>query len=258
MEGELLNDDCPDEPIPLHVLGADIRSAALARLFEHVFASSSRRFQLLADTSAPEGAWPAPAERRGAGFSSFSFARLLSLHAASGRAPRLAWASHLSSAAAATRAAFPGKLIVVHLRRVSPFALAESNADPAAWRSFLEAHTASGRTRFLLLGDDPVPSAISLGGGIMRANNLGLPLALQLALVAHADGFIGMASGLCTAANLSATPHVIFKHPAHHPAAMRAELGDANRFPFAAPRQQLWRRPADRAALDQALDLVLP
>jgi hypothetical protein len=257
MEGELLHDAAGPDPIPVHLLGS-APSAPLSRLITHVFGSASRRFEPRTGIPAPEDAWPDPATRARADFSSFSFARLLALHSTLGLAPRLAWAPALAAAAAETRARFPGRLVAVHLRRVPPFAEEESNADPAAWRSFLTAHTASGRTRFLLLGDDPVPAAVPLGAGIMHARTLGLPLALQLALIAEADGFLGMASGLCAAANFSATPHVIFKHPAHHAAAMRAELGDADRFPFAGPRQRLWRRPADRPALDAALDLILP
>ena len=59
------------------------------------------------------------------------------------------------------------------------------------------------------------------------------------------------------AANFSATPHVIFKHPGHHEAEMDAELGGGNAFPFAVKRQWLWRRPATTEALRSALDAIL-
>ena len=62
--------------------------------------------------------------------------------------------------------------------------------------------------------------------------DLEIDLATQLALTTISDGFMGMASGLCTAANLSEVPHVIFKHPAHHSAAMAIELGSSVNFPL--------------------------
>ena len=37
-----------------------------------------------------------------------------------------------------------------------------------------------------------------------------------------------MASGICTAANLSSVPHVIFKHPHNHIKEMNKELGRKN------------------------------
>ena len=89
-----------------------------------------------------------------------------------------------------------------------------------------------------------------------RAVDLKIELATQLALTSIADGFMGMASGLCTAANLSEVPHVIFKHPAHHSVEMSIEMGSSVSFPFAKQRQQLWRREVDPVSLDAALDLI--
>jgi hypothetical protein len=124
------------------------------------------------------------------------------------------------------------------------------------WQAFFDKYSEEAVCNFLLIGDDALPVGLTLGRGVTRAVDLGIELATQLTLTSIADGFMGMASGLCAAANLSEVPHVIFKHPAHHSAAMASELGSAVSFPFAGPRQQLWRREVDAVSLDAAFDLI--
>jgi len=256
-EGELLARLHGESSLALHLVCPPADRATADRLVTTVFGSSSLAFDLAAHAAAPAG-WPEASERARPSFSYFSFSRLLSLHAETGLAPHLRWSEPVQALARSARARFPGRLLCVHLRSVAPFAPEESNAPGPVWDAFFACHARPGILDFLLLGDDPLPAGLALRPGVTRAAALGLELASQLALVAHADGFLGMASGLCTAANLSATPHVIFKHPAHHPAAMARELGTADRFPFAGPRQRLWRRVTDAAALDEALTLLSP
>lgn len=153
--------------------------------------------------------------------------------------------------------AISGRLICVHLRSVAPFSPEESNADGAAWNAFFKKHADVGRCNFLLIGDDPLPIGLDLRPGIIRAIDRQVSLVTQLALIGISDGFLGMASGLCAAANFSETPHVIFKHPAHHAAEMVRELGAADTFPFAGDHQKLWRREVSAAALDQAFRLIM-
>jgi hypothetical protein len=256
-EGEilaLLNDE---STVTLHLVCQETDRAAAKRLASAVFASSTFSFRIIPSSTAAEG-WPTAAIRAHAGFSYFSFSRLLTLHAETGLAPRLRWHAHPQALAQRARARFPGRLICVHPRSVAPFAAEESNAGGPTWDAFFAAHARPGSLDFLLIGDDPLPVSLTLRPGVSRAVDLGLDLATQLALVGCADGFLGLASGLCTAANLSETPHVIFKHPAHHPAEMARELGEADRFPFAGPRQRLWRRVVDAAALEEAFDLISP
>jgi hypothetical protein len=257
MEAELLAREDPSEPRTIHVIGRDLDDPAVARLVEHVFATSGTPLRVTAEPLEPDAGWPALAERQEPGFSHFSFQRILRLHAEHGVIPRLRWTPALLAEAAAIRRHFVGRLVCVHLRSVAPFAPEESNADGKVWSGFFREHAGLGRISFLLLGDDPLPPGLGPVAGVARAADLGIPLAQQLALAAQADGFLGMASGLCTAANFSDTPHVVFKHPAHHSAAMHAELGEADQFPFSFPRQRLWRRIADRQGLEEALALIL-
>lgn len=254
-EGELLARLHASSMISLHALYDGDDPAAITRLTNIVFASSTCTFRLTREP-APEEAWPKMTERARPGFSYFSFSRLLEMHRTHGLVPRLQWSQRLQAQAQQARARFPGRLICLHLRSVAPYSPDESNADGAAWQSFLTAQAQAGVTEFLLLGDDDLPVGLTLGAGVMRATDLELDLPTQLALVGCADGFLGMASGLCTAANLSRVPHVIFKHPAHHPAEMARELGDADRFPFADARQHLWRRMATSETLGEAFALI--
>ena len=61
--------------------------------------------------------------------------------------------------------------------------------------------------------------------------DLGVDLSTQLALVSLANGFLGMASGLCTAANLSETPHVILT-PRSPYRSYGERVDSADRYPF--------------------------
>ena len=255
-EGEILAQLNNQVGIMLHVICQESDRIAVEELAGKVFGSSILPFQLIYSSTDVEG-WPAFLVRSHPDFSYFSFTRLITLHEESGITPKLGWSAHQEALAKRARVRFSGRLICVHLRSVTPFTLEESNADGPTWQAFFDKHAAEGVCDFLLIGDDVLPAGLTLGRGMTRAVDLGIELATQLALTSIADGFMGMASGLCTAANLSEVPHVIFKHPAHHSAAMAIELGSLVSFPFANQRQQLWRREADSASLDEALDLIL-
>jgi len=254
-EGEIIARRNAASLLNVHLISSERDRRAAEHLAEIVFASSAFLFQI--NHSAPSvRAWPSPDSRSTPGFSYFSFSRLLALHAENGLAPRLQWHAHPQAVAQHVRARFPGRLICIHLRSVAPFAAEESNANGPTWDAFFAAHARPGSLDFLLIGDDPLPVGLTLRPGVSRAVDLGLDLAPQLALVGGADGFLGMASGLCTAANLSDTPHVIFKHPVHHADEMARELGDADRFAFAGPCQRLWRRDCNPSSLNEALTLI--
>lgn len=255
-EGEILASLCHASSINLHLACAEAGRVIAERLADTVFASSAFTFHLHRSSSPVEG-WPAASVRAFPEFSYFSFSRLLNLCAENGLTPRLAWHPRQLGLAGQVRGRFPGHLVCVHLRSIAPFALEESNADGPAWSKFFEDHARPGSLDFLLLGDDPLPAGFSLCSGVTHAASIGMDLAAQLALVASADGLLGMASGVCTAANLSETPHAIFKHPAHHPAEMARELVSLDRFPFAGPRQRLWRRVVSPETLREALTMIL-
>jgi len=210
----------------------------------------------LTTADAPTDSWPPARARAAAGFSYFTFERLVDWHRRTGQAPRLGWSAEVAAAAAAVRRRFRGLLVCLHLKYLAPYWPEDSNADPVAWSQFLRVRGRPGELDFLLLGDD-LPSGVEGIPGVHRAVTEGIGLATQLCLVGLADGFVGMASGVCTAANFSDVPHVILKHPAHHAAEMEQEMVGVDRFPFAGERQRLWRRNADSATLREALELVL-
>jgi len=255
-EGELLAEMRGQKGIQVFMSGKASGDAVIRRLKETVYSSSRYEFDFQ-NGRVFDGAWPPVHERASDGFSYFSFSRLVTLHRTYGLIPRLRWCSDIAKRAIGFRHRFNGKLIAVHLRNVHPFTEEESNANGASWSVFFASRAHENNVEFLLVGDDAIPAGIVLGRGVHRATDLGIDLATQLELIGRTDGFLGMASGICTAANLSETPHVIFKHPAHHTAEMEVELAGADQFPFAASRQRLWRQVADESSLHAALDLVL-
>lgn len=254
-EGELLARINNKVGIKLHVICQDSDQGVVEGLAEKVFGSSILPFQLVYSSTDIEG-WPALLVRSHPDFSYFSFTRLIELHQKSGIKPKLLWSAHQEALAKRARVKFLGRLICVHLRYVTPFTLEESNADGPTWEGFFDKYAEEGVCDFLLIGDDALPAGLTLGRGVNRAVDHEIELATQLALTSIADGFMGMASGLCTAANLSEVPHVIFKHPAHHSVSMAIELGSSVSFPFAKRRQQLWRIEADSVSLDEAFNLI--
>jgi hypothetical protein len=256
-EGELLCQLNNATSVDLHLICDELEYPAAERLSKLVFGASGCLFRLVRSAAASPNCWPPVSQRESPEFSYFGFSRLSALYKQHGLVPRLRWSAHYTELARLVRSRFLGRLICIHLRSVAPFSAEESNADGATWDAFFALHARPGAIDFILLGQDPLPTGLILRPGLNRAAEMGLDLATQMSLVSEADGFLGMASGLCTAANLSATPHVIFKHPAHHAKEMVRELGDHESFPFALPRQQLWRCVVDDRVLSDALSLIL-
>lgn len=256
-EGEILAAIQGCQRIALHIVCRFDERVFAERIALIIFGSSKYPFDIFYPEQQVDG-WPSISHRLQRDFSYFAFSRIAELHKLTGTKPRLNWSDSFAEAARIKRGSFPGRLYCVHLRSVAPFEPEESNACGTAWSFFFKRHAKAGEQDFLLLGDDPMPKGLELMPGVSRAkiDPHCLNLATQLALIAASDGFLGMASGICTAANFSDTPHVIFKHPAHHPAEMARELGTAKSFSFAGERQQLWRREATSAALDKAFEEI--
>ena len=255
-EGEILAQIRNQKEVSLHIICQDSDRVAAELLAKTVFGSSIMPFQLIYSHVGVEG-WPSQAVRSHSDFSYYSFSRLIALHKDSGIKPSLMWGLDQKILAKQMRAHLPGQLICVHLRSVAPFSAEESNADGPTWQNFFDKHAIPDVCNFLLVGDDALPVGLTLPPGVIRAVDFGIELTTQLALISIADGFMGMASGICTAANLSDVPYVIFKHPVHHSAEMLIELGTELHFPFSSPRQQLWRREVDAFSLNDAFNLVL-
>lgn len=254
-EGEMLAQLQGRAGIAVHLACKESDRSAAERLAQTIFGGSIFPFHLVHSTEAVDG-WPQALVRSQSDFSYFSFLRVIALYTESGLRPRLLWSKLQEDLARQMRQGFPGRLICVHLRSVAPFSPEESNADGPTWNAFFGRHANAGVCDFLLIGDDPLPAGLDLRPGVSRAIDHQLSLASQLALIGVSDGFLGMASGLCTAANFSETPYMIFKHPIHHAAEMERELGASNSFPFAGDSQQLWRCEANAFALDEAFHLI--
>jgi hypothetical protein len=256
-EGEMLARLQGHSALSVHLIGPESGRPAAARMAQTIFGTSTYPYHLVYAAECADG-WPSAAVRAAPDFSYFAFSRTIALHAQTGLKPRLQWHQSQQALAQQARRHFTGRLYCVHLRSVAPFATEESNADGLAWKAFFQRRAVAGQCDFLLIGDDPLPAGLDLRPGVTRASGcaLGLDLATQLALIGFCDGFLGMASGLCTAANFSETPYVIFKHPSHHAGEMMRELGTSQAFTFAGERQQLWRREAGAVLLDEAFHLI--
>lgn len=255
-EGEILAQRRDKKVIHLYIKCYDSDRVMVESLSETVFGSSILPFKMFYSQPEVEG-WPSQAVRSHLGFSYFSFSRLTSMHKDSGIKPCLRWNTNQKAQAKLVLARTEGHLICVHLRSVAPFNAEESNADGPSWQTFFDKHAVPNVCNFLLIGDDALPAGLNLPPGVTRATDSGIDLATQLALVNVAKGFMGMASGICTVANLSDVPYVIFKHPAHHPSEMLAELGTRNQFTFSGSRQQLWRCKVDAISLTKAFSFIL-
>jgi hypothetical protein len=257
-EGEMLARLHKCSALTVHLRVTESGRDLANRIGHIVFASSTYPFHLVEAVNYAIG-WPSALERANDNFSYFAFSRIVSLYEQTGLKPRLCWSERAQSMALQARRQFAGHVYCVHLRSVPPFAPEESNADGEAWDEFFQMHASPNKCDFLLIGDDPLPNGLELRPGVTRIrsqHNHGLDLDVQLALISLADGFLGMASGLSTAANFSDTPHVIFKHPAHHSTEMEIELGTALSFPFASEKQQLWRKETSTALLEEAFHLI--
>ena len=109
---------------------------------------------------------------------------------------------------------------------------------------------------FFLIGDDEVEIDLSSIPNVVSAKDYDLNLAQQLALVSKSYGFIGMASGISSAANFSDIPYVIIKDPSHHSYEMEEELGEGDYFNFSCESQFLWRKQQSVDLLNNALKLI--
>ncbi len=240
-EAELLAQLGGVRTLILHIAGEDI-DARQRQLVECTWKSSysvELRFERFCS---PDYAWPSAAIGR-SGFSYQFFDRVALLAAAlRQRPPQLQWPSEITKQARDLISRYRGRVVAVHLKNVADQGPEQSNANQAAWAEFFARSARPGALNFVLLGSDATHSSVTAVPGIERAVDLGVPLEIQLALAGHADGFLGMASGICAAAVLSQSPYILFKHPTHHIDEMQRELGESEHFPFAGLHQQVWRR----------------
>ena len=158
----------------------------------------------------------------------------------------------------ASKFSFSEKTIFVHLKNISPYNEEESNVNWEVWKRFFnKSFLDLPEIVFCLIGDDKIEIDLNSFDNVILAKDKNLSLAQQLALVARSYGFIGLASGLCSAANFSNIPYVIIKHPSHHAYEMDRELGDNEAFNFSERTQFLWRKEQSIKILNRALKLII-
>ncbi len=242
--------------VKLSIAARTFDSEAVRHLVKQVFGSSQTIFEPVRGVGGRD-AWPPHSLRSDNGFRYYSLSRLIQIYAESGRVPRLKWSKNITRQALDNRHRFPGTLVAAHLKRISPFAPEESNANGAEWARFLQHECATRAVTFLLLGDDELPAGVQMTGRVLRASDCGFSLADQLAIIGKCDAFIGMASGLSTTALFTDIPCVLFKHPHHHARAMQQEFGDIDRLPFCREDQNLRRAAASSGALSRELGKLL-
>lgn len=253
-EGEILAAGKHTDTIDLYIDFDPSISAFPKRIADIVFQSSSLIFNIHHGKPLGQSYWPTKELIVKRHFSYYSFSRLISFYEYGGRPVRLKWKKQLIKQAKQVRNMFGKKLICIHLKRVAPYDIKESNAQITEWASFLRNNYQ--KAEFIIIGDDPIPAEIKEITGVVSASDMGLDIALQLCLIHVSDGFIGMASGICNAANFSNVPNIIFKHPEHHVEDMLRELGDKDTFNFSGKHQFLWRTKATEKKLEEALNII--
>lgn len=240
----LILNNLPDSNIPLPA----------RRMLREVFCSS---LPCAISTNVPaKDTWPPVEALASEGFSYKSLSRIRDLWEDSGQQPILHWPGIAVEEALAKRGQFAGEIYTAHLKQILKDGDRASNASMADWMTFLRSVVVPGKKEFMLMGLDEIPAGIYSIPGIHSASTHGLNLAAQLCFIGISSGFIGMASGVCQAAIFSRVPYVIFKHPDHHADEMQRELGDMDSFPFALPKQKLWRKLDTASNLSKALSLI--
>lgn len=171
-----------------------------------------------------------------------SFLYLRDFYDRHGRAPRLSYKSSIGDGVKRwMRRRLPRRYpVAVHMKN-SGGGRRLSNAHWPSWRDFFKSAMRDKRIAFVLVGNDPIPSDIAELPNVVSSKCEGLSLPQELALIAASYCFMGMSSGPAQAAVFSDVPYVLFKHPAHHPLAMKRELEGMSRFRFANAQQRFVR-----------------
>jgi hypothetical protein len=136
---------------------------------------------------------------------------------------------------------FGSKFLTVHLRRMSNDRMRRGDADFTIWDKALSRIFETKSLNIVLVGDDSRPSEFRNKEGFFDCSILGLSLVDQLRLIGQSRLFLGMASGIASAAIYSDRDYLIFKHPRQHKRSMRLEIGKNGRFNFAQQNQVFLR-----------------
>jgi hypothetical protein len=186
--------------------------------------------------------WPDP-EMLVQGRYTYDSTQVIQSHfAQTGDIPRLSVTAELSAWAGRylEEKSKGGLSVAVHLKN-NPSAPGQSNADLGSWLAFLSNCQRMRDAHFVLVGDDATSESFRSLPNVTIAQSEGIRLERYLALIQAAGLFMGMMSGPANMALFGKNPYVIFKNPDHHAGEMVAELGDADRYPFALDNQRVLR-----------------
>ena len=186
-----------------------------------------------------------------------SFSRIENLYDRFMSIPKLTWPEKVLNKAIENFDFKNKKNIFLHLREINTESITDSNTNWTEWLKFFEyVKKASPNIQFHLMGDDEFKLDLNDFTNISSLNK-NFSLIEQFYLLNFAYGFIGTASGVCTAANLSRIPYVVFKHPLHHHEEMEKELGIRDCFNFSAKNQKIYRVEQTVSSLIKALLLII-
>lgn len=176
-------------------------------------------------------------------FSYYNTERIQELYSKLKIKPILRWKESLQKSLLQKSKTLSPKFITVHLKRVFPFDVNESNAQAEVWAEALKYFLdICPELDVILVGNDPTPMEIELGPRIRRADDIGLTLGEQMNLIQNSLGFIGTASGICSGAVFSEVPYFVYKSPEHHKKQFGKELKNKESFPFAQLNQKIIRK----------------
>ena len=177
------------------------------------------------------------------GFSYYNTERIQDLYSKLKIKPILLWREGIQQSVLQKSKTLSPKIITIHLKRVFPFDVNESNAQAEVWAEALKHYLDfTPELDIILVGNDPTPTEIELGPHIRRADDIGLTLGEQMNLIQNSVGFIGTASGICSGAVFSEVPYFIYKSPGHHKEQIERELKNEENFPFSTVNQRIIRK----------------
>ena len=229
------------EDLNLHVFGNNLDLNWLNRMQDQILDNYAHTVNIILKQP-PNLCYPFDRYTKN-GFSYYNTERIQDLYSKLKIKPILLWREGLQQSVFQKSKTLSPKIITIHLKRVFPFDVNESNAQAEVWakalRYFLDFST---ELDVILVGNDPTPAEIELGPRIRRADDIGLNLGEQMNLIQNSVGFIGTASGICSGAVFSEVPYFIYKSPEHHKEQFATELKNEEIFSFSALNQKIIRR----------------
>jgi hypothetical protein len=229
------------EDLNLHVFGNNLDLNWLNRMQDQILDNYAHTVNIILKQP-PNLCYPFDRYTKN-GFSYYNTERIQDLYSKLKIKPILLWREGLQESVFQKSKTLSPKIITIHLKRVFPFDVNESNAQAEVWakalRYFLDFST---ELDVILVGNDPTPTEIELGPRIRRADDIGLNLGEQMNLIQNSVGFIGTASGICSGAVFSEVPYFIYKSPEHHKEQFATELKNEEIFSFSALNQKIIRK----------------